>query len=110
MQTTGLFFPTFFPLFDAKYRNMVCFKKEITMKEDLLKRIVVDPETIAGKPIIRGTRIPVDLILKLLAQGNSTKEILEDYPHLTKEDIQAALLYGAEVIANEDVFPTNVPR
>ena len=80
------------------------------MKEDLLKRIVVDPETIAGKPIIRGTRIPVDLILKLLAQGNSTKEILEDYPHLTKEDIQAALLYGAEVIASEDVFPTNVPR
>jgi len=80
------------------------------MKEDLLKRIVIDPETIAGKPIIRGTRIPVDLILKLLAQGNSTKEILEDYPHLTKEDIQAALLYGAKVIASEDVFPTNVPR
>lgn len=77
------------------------------MKKDLLKRIVVDPEIMAEKPIIRGTRILVDLILKLLGQGMTIEEILEDYPHLNKEDIQAALLYGAEVIANEDVFPTS---
>jgi len=76
------------------------------MKEDLLKRIVMDPEIMAGKPIIRGTRIPVDLILKLLGQGMTVDEILEDYPHLGKEDIKAALLYGAEVISSEDVFPT----
>ncbi len=80
------------------------------MKKDLLKRIVVNPEVISGKPIIRGTRIPIDLILKLLAQGISVEEILGDYPHLTKEDIQAALLYGAKVIASEDVFPANIAR
>ena len=80
------------------------------MREDLLKRIVVDPEIMAGKPIIRGTRIPVNLILKLLGKGMTIKEILEDYPHLTKEDIQAALLYGAEVIANEDVLPSSIAR
>jgi len=80
------------------------------MKKDLLKRIIVNPDIISGKPIIRGTRIPVDLILKLLAQGISIKEILDDYPHLTKEDIQAALLYGAKVIADEDVFPINISR
>jgi len=80
------------------------------MKKDPLKRIIVDPDIISGKPIIRGTRIPVDLILKLLAQGISIKEILDDYPHLTKEDIQAALLYGAKVIADEDVFPINISR
>jgi uncharacterized protein (DUF433 family) len=80
------------------------------MKKDPLKRIIVNPDIISGKPIIRGTRIPVDLILKLLAQGISIKEILDDYPHLTKEDIQAALLYGAKVIADEDVFPINISR
>jgi uncharacterized protein (DUF433 family) len=80
------------------------------MKKDPLKRIIVNPDIISGKPIIKGTRIPVDLILKLLAQGISIKEILDDYPHLTKEDIQAALLYGAKVIADEDVFPVNISR
>ena len=80
------------------------------MKKDLLKRIVVDPETISRKPIIRGTRIPIDLILKLLVQGISVEEILGDYPHLTKENIQAALLYSAKVIASEDVFPANTAR
>ncbi|HHT9125376.1 MAG TPA: DUF433 domain-containing protein [Candidatus Brocadiia bacterium] len=68
------------------------------MEKKLLKRIVVNPEIMAGKPVIKGTRIPVDLILKLLAQGMEAKEILDDYPHLTTLDIRAALLYGTEVI------------
>lgn len=75
------------------------------MGKKLLNRIVINPEIMAGKPVIRGTRIPVDLILKLLAQGMEAKEILDDYPHLTMSDIKAALLYGAEVIRTEDVFP-----
>lgn len=58
----------------------------------------------AGKPIIKGTRIPVDLIIKLLAQGITPKEILEDYPNLKKEDILAALQYVADIIGNEEVF------
>ena len=74
------------------------------MKKDLFKRIIVDPNIMAGKPVIKGTRIPVDLILKLLSQGTTVEEILKDYPHLSKEDIRAALLYGAAVIENEEVF------
>lgn len=75
------------------------------MEKNLLKRIVVNPKIMAGKPVIEGTRIPVDLILKLLGEGATVEELLEDYPHLTKDDIRAALLYGAEVIQMEDVFP-----
>lgn len=74
------------------------------MEEKLMRRIVVDPEIMVGKPVIKGTRIPVDLILRLVAQM-SIEEILEDYPHLTKEDIKAALLYAAGLIEHEDVFP-----
>lgn len=80
------------------------------MEKKLLKRIVINPEIMAGKPVIKGTRIPVDLILKLLSQGMEAKEILDDYPHLTMSDIKAALLYGAEVIRTEDVFPVLVGK
>jgi uncharacterized protein (DUF433 family) len=74
-------------------------------KERLLDRIVVDPAIMAGKPVIKGTRIPVDLILKLMAEDNPLNSILEDYPHLQREDILAALMYGSEVVAHEDIFP-----
>ncbi len=73
--------------------------------EELLQRIVVDPRIMLGKPIIRGTRIPVELIVRLLGEGRTTKELLEDYPQLTEEDIRAALIYAARVLNNEDVFP-----
>ena len=76
----------------------------MTMME-LLERIVIDPEVMVGKPIIKGTRIPVDLIVRLMAQGMSFEGILEDYPHLTKEDIQTALAYVADVVGQEEVFP-----
>jgi len=74
-------------------------------KARLLKRIEVRPEIMAGKPVIAGTRIPIDIIMRLYAQGVSTEEILEDYPHLEKEDIQAVLFYAAEVLSDEEVFP-----
>ncbi|MCC6029314.1 MAG: DUF433 domain-containing protein [Candidatus Korarchaeum sp.] len=61
-------------------------------------RIVVDPNIMAGKPVIRGTRIPVDVILRRLAEGASIKDILEDYPNLKEEDIRAALIYAAELL------------
>lgn len=57
-------------------------------------RITIDPKIMVGKPVISGTRIPVDLIIKKLAQGETKEEILQDYPHLTGEDIQAALWYS----------------
>jgi len=57
-----------------------------------LKRIVVDPEIMVGKPIIKGTRIPVELIIKLAGEGMSNEEILMEYPYLTEEDIKASLM------------------
>ena len=65
-----------------------------SVKEKLLQRIEVNPKVMVGKPVIKSTRIPVELILRLLAQGITVEELLEDYPHLAKEDIQAALLYA----------------
>ncbi|MGK7896584.1 MAG: DUF433 domain-containing protein [Xenococcus sp. (in: cyanobacteria)] len=60
----------------------------------LLNRITFNPEVLAGKPIIRGMRISVGMILELLGKGATTQEILEDYPDLELADIHAALLYG----------------
>ncbi len=75
------------------------------MNKELNNRIVMNPAVMAGKPVIRGTRIPVDLIVRLVAQGISVKEILEDYPQLKKEDIKAALEYVADLVRGEDVYP-----
>ena len=61
-------------------------------KEDLLNRITVNPEVMVGKPTIRGLRITVEQILKALAGGVTVEELLEDYPELEREDIQAALV------------------
>ncbi len=58
-----------------------------------------------GKPVIRGTRIPVDAIIRRLAEGMSVEEILREYPNLTEEDIKAALEYAAKVVSGEEVIP-----
>ena len=68
---------------------------------DLLGRITANPEIFGGKPIIRGMRISVELILALLAQGETPDTILEDYPSLERDDIRAALAYAHAVIADE---------
>lgn len=75
------------------------------MREELLKRIVINPKVMVGKPVIKGTRIPVDTIVRLIAQGMTIEEILDDYPKLDKDDIKAALLYSAEVVSGEVVLP-----
>jgi uncharacterized protein (DUF433 family) len=67
----------------------------------LTERLTVDPEILGGKPIIRGTRITVEFILELLGSGVSEEEILQDYPHLTREDLQACLKYAAHSLRNE---------
>ncbi|MGC8932956.1 MAG: DUF433 domain-containing protein [Candidatus Methanodesulfokora sp.] len=71
--------------------------------EELLKRIVVDPQVMTGKPVIRGTRITVDLVLELLAAGMSPEEIAEDYK-ISIEDVRAALLYAARILGREEVL------
>ncbi|MBX2997545.1 MAG: DUF433 domain-containing protein [Caldilineaceae bacterium] len=75
------------------------------MNTPLLMRITHNPDIMTGKPVIRGTRIPVDLIVRMVAQGIEQSEILAEYPRLQAEDIQAALFYAAAVVANETVFP-----
>lgn len=72
--------------------------------EKLLERIKFDKNILAGKPIIRGLRIPVAMILELLAKGSTNQEILEDYPELELEDIQAALFYAYYLISQEEVL------
>lgn len=67
------------------------------------ERIDIDPAIMMGKPVIRGTRITVELILRKLAEGASEGELLEDYAHLTTEDIRAAVAYAAASVAHEDV-------
>jgi uncharacterized protein (DUF433 family) len=70
------------------------------------ERICVDPNIMLGKPIIKGTRITVEIILKKLSEGISEEDLLKAYPHLKKEDILAALSYSADVISSEELIVT----
>ena len=79
------------------------------MDKQLLQRISMDPQVMVGKPVIRGTRIPLELIVRMLAQGIPEGDILREYPRLQPDDIRAALAYAAQVLAHEDVFPLAVP-
>ncbi len=75
------------------------------MEKQLLNRIVVNTKIMVGKPIIKGTRVPVDAILKKLAQNIDAEEILEDFPRLTKEDIRAAIMYAESLVENTEIYP-----
>ena len=79
------------------------------MSDKYLERISIDPKVMVGKPVIRGTRIPVDLIVRMVAQGISYDEILAEYPRITIEDIRAALYFAADSVANEDIRLLAVP-
>jgi uncharacterized protein (DUF433 family) len=81
------------------------------MKEagmDWRDRISVDSKILVGKPVIKGTRIAVEFLVELLANGWTQEQILKNYPHLTAEDIQAALYYAAETVKQEHVYPLPV--
>jgi uncharacterized protein (DUF433 family) len=71
--------------------------------DDLQSRITTSPEIFGGKPIIRGMRISVELILSLFAQGESIESILEDYPDLERDDVRACLEYARAVIAHDKI-------
>lgn len=66
-------------------------------------RIEINPAVMLGKPVIRGTRITVELILRKLSEGATSEELLEGYPRLSREDIQAALAYAADSLAHETI-------
>ena len=72
----------------------------------LLKRIVVDPKIMLGKPVIKGTRLPVEIIIEKVAYGATIENLRKDYPFLKESDIRAALLYAAKQIANEEIYST----
>lgn len=76
--------------------------------EKLLSRITVSPKIFSGKPIIRGMRISVELILSLLAQGETAEALLQDYPELEPEDIRACLTYVHAVIAQDSLDSVRV--
>ena len=67
-------------------------------------RIVMDPHVLVGKPVIKGTRIAVEFVIDLLGRGWTDEQILQEYDHLTKDDIQACLAYSAEVLKSERVY------
>lgn len=67
-------------------------------------KVIANPEIMLGKPIIKGTRITVELILRKLSEGISVDELIVAYPHLSKKDVYAALTYASDLIANEEVI------
>ncbi|HLE84371.1 MAG TPA: DUF433 domain-containing protein [Thermoanaerobaculia bacterium] len=76
------------------------------MEEDaLLSRITVDPQIFGGKPIIRGRRLAVEHVLSMLAAGDDLETILQGYPWLEREDIQACLVYARRLVGHERVEP-----
>ena len=72
--------------------------------QNLLNRITFNKDVLCGKPLIRGMRISVEMILELLARGATEEEILQDYPQLEPDDLRAALLYAHHMVARENVF------
>jgi uncharacterized protein (DUF433 family) len=68
-------------------------------------RINVDPRILVGKPVVKGTRIAVELVVDLMAKGWTEEQILDSYPNLTAEDIRACLAYASEVLHSERVYP-----
>ena len=75
------------------------------MENNLLSRIEINPQVLTGKPIVRGLRISVDQILQSLAAGIGTDELLSEYPDLENDDIKACLLYAAQLVEEERVYP-----
>jgi uncharacterized protein (DUF433 family) len=80
-------------------------KKQVPKEDQLLQRITVDPKIFGGKPIIRGHRLAVEHVLGMLAAGDRPETILEGYPWLEAEDIQACLVYARRLVGHERVDP-----
>lgn len=72
--------------------------------DELLKRIVVNPQVMVGKPVIRGTRITVEHVMRELASGMTTADLIDAYPHLSEDDIRAACAYAAASLSDEKIL------
>ena len=73
-------------------------------EKTLLKRVIVDPKIMLGKPVIKGTRLSVEIIVEKIAYGATFEDLKKDYPFISDDDIRAALLYAAKCIAHEEVY------
>jgi uncharacterized protein (DUF433 family) len=71
-------------------------------------RIAIEPAVLVGKPVVKGTRLAVEFIIDLLAQGWSEAQILDNYPGLTSEDVHACLSYASAALRDEKVYPLQV--
>ncbi len=71
-------------------------------------RIAIDPNVLLGKPVIKGTRIAVELVVDLLARGYSAEQVVTQHDHITDDDVRACLAYAAEILQSERVYP--LPR
>ncbi|HUY28167.1 MAG TPA: DUF433 domain-containing protein [Candidatus Binataceae bacterium] len=76
----------------------------------ITERIEIDARKMMGKPVIRGTRITVELLLRKLAEGAAEADLLDAYPRLTREDIRAAIAYAADTVAHEEIILLATPR
>ena len=76
-----------------------------TVEEDLLRRIAIDPRVMLGKPVVRGTRITVEILLEKIAAGRTFDDILHDYPSLIREDVLAAVAYARLAISTDEIVP-----
>ena len=76
--------------------------------DELLKRISVHPKVMTGKPVIQGTRLSVEFILNVLAQGDTVEDILAEYPGLIKDDIQACLLFASHSLQDVEFMPLSI--
>lgn len=70
-----------------------------------MKNIIVNPAVLSGKPIFEGTRIPIELILEFLSQGNSVEDVLKEYPTLTNDDILATFRFATQKLQEEKIYP-----
>lgn len=77
---------------------------EVTRDMDWTERITIDPDVLVGKPIIKGTRISVEFVIDLMGRGWTVDQILGEYDHLTREDIQACLAYAGDLLKSERVY------
>jgi uncharacterized protein (DUF433 family) len=76
----------------------------------LAARIEANPDVMLGKPVIRGTRVPVELILRRISEGATEEALLTSYPHLTRDDVRAAVAFAADTIANDEIVETVAHR
>jgi uncharacterized protein (DUF433 family) len=75
---------------------------------DWRERITIDPNVLVGKPVVKGTRLAVEFVIDLLAQGWTQQDVLQNYPRISEEDIHACLAYASAALRDEKVYPLQV--